>query len=391
MPTPNQPREQVWADHLERLKETHAYRLLATDGWRVPHSFSSNDYLGLSQHPAMMETVCEAVRKHGTGGVASRLVSGHTEAYQALESELAAWKGTEAALVFPTGYQANIALLQALIPRNAYVFADKLNHASLVDGLRLSGATVVRYRHGDYDDLETRLKRARLQAPMAPFWLVSDSLFSMDGDLLHILRWCELAETYGASTFLDEAHACGVFGTHGRGWADACGVSHRITVQMGTFSKALGSLGAYVAGSLTLKEYLCNTARGFIYTTALPPGVVAANLCAIRLLQDAPGIRASLWDNIHYFRACLVQNFPALQALQWPASESQIFSFLLQENERALHLANALFNAGFEVKAIRPPTVPPGQSRLRVCVTAAHTPEVLWQFCEAFQAVLASG
>jgi 8-amino-7-oxononanoate synthase len=374
---------------LERLNTQHALRQLETlipyptlnaspsiqdvEGNRLLQ-FSSNDYLGFSQHPILMEAGIQALQKWGTGGSSSRLVVGEHPLYQGLEQALAQWKKTEAALVFPTGLQTNSAALPALLTSQAIVLADKLNHASLVDGIRLSGAKAYRYRHLDFEDLESRLQWLRTKHPTAPIWLVSDTLFSMDGDALDVAHWCDIAERYNCFTYADEAHATGIFGATRSGLVEAADCGHRINVQMGTFSKAMGSLGGYIACSRLLADVLINRARGLVYTTALPPAVLATNVAAIEQLQQDTTATTALWRNIHFLQETLEQ-YPALRAIQLPPSQSQIFSFLLGENDHALKVATHLRGEGFMVKAIRPPTVPVGQARLRISLQAQHQPK----------------
>lgn len=333
--------------------------------------FSSNDYLGFSQHPTLLNVAQNAIQDWGVGVNSSRLVVGQHPLYRALEEELACWKKTEAALVFPTGFQANSTVLPALLTQNAIVLADKLNHASLVDGVRFSGAKAYRYRHLDFEDLATRLKRIRATDAKTPIWLVSDTVFSMDGDVLDVAEWCNLAETYGCFTYADEAHATGVFGVTRSGVVEASGCATRVNVQMGTFSKAMGSLGGYVACSRLLANVLVNRARGLVYTTALPPSVLAVNHASIHLLQQGATLTTALWRNIDFLKETLNQH-PALRSVQSPPSQSQIISFLLGSNEHALSVAEAMRLQGFMVKAIRPPTVPEGQARIRLSLQAQH-------------------
>ncbi len=364
----------------------------SADGQRL-HHFSSNDYLQLSQHPALKTASQEATVRYGTGMNSSRLIAGQHPLHEALENAVASWKQSPSALIFNSGFQGNISVIQALCSKG-YILSDKLNHASLVDGCRLAvqgGAKWQRYRHLDYDDLEKRLRNIRAIDAHTPIWLISDTLFSMDGDTLDVRTWSELADRYGALTYVDEAHAAGIYGAKRRsGLVEASQTPFPITVHMGTFSKALGSFGAYVACSQAVRETLINQARGFIYTTSLPPAVLAANWEAVRLVQSDASPVSQLWDNIHFFQAMLEQH-QGLRALQVPVSYSQIIPFILKDNDRALKAEAQLKDLGFLVKAVRPPTVPEGQARLRLSLSAGHQPNVLKALGGALESLVKEG
>ncbi len=353
--------------------------LVHTEQGKTLHHFSSNDYLQLSQHPALKEASQTAIARYGTGINSSRLIAGEHPLHHALEVAVADWKQSETALIFSSGFQANISVIQALCSKG-YILSDKLNHASLVDGCRLAtlgGAKWQRYRHLDYQDLEDRLKKIRAVDAHAPIWLISDTLFSMDGDTLDVRRWSELANRYGAFTYVDEAHAAGIYGNKRRsGLVEASETPFPIHIHMGTFSKALGGFGAYVACSQAVRDTLINQARGFIYTTSLPPAVLAANREAVRLVQSEESPVSQLWDNIRLFQEGLRQH-PQLSALQVPVSHSQIIPLMLKDNHRTLQAEAALKARGFLVKAVRPPTVPEGQARLRLSLSAGHQASVL--------------
>jgi 8-amino-7-oxononanoate synthase len=341
------------------------------------HHFSSNDYLYLSQHPDLKQASREAIEAYGTGINSSRLVSGQHPLHDVLETAVAQWKQTESSLVFSSGFQANLSVIHALC-RHGTILSDKLNHASLVDGCRLAaseGATWQRYRHLDYADLEARLKKIRATDAHSPIWLISDTLFSMDGDTLDLATWCDLASRYGAFTYVDEAHAAGVYGKARRsGLVEDAELCNHVDIHMGTFSKALGGFGAYVGCSDIVKQTLINQARGLIYTTSLPPAVLAGNLASVQLLMRDERPTQALHDNIAYFHECL-KDFPALVPLQVPQSASQIIPFTVGDNALALQLEAAMYEAGFLLKAIRPPTVPQGQARLRLSLSAGHEQE----------------
>lgn len=338
------------------------------DGRRVIN-FSSNDYLGLSQDSRLKDAAIDAILRYGTGSAAARLISGTNSVALALEQAVATFKHTEAALVFNSGYQANVAILQAILDAGDWVFCDKLNHASLVDGCLLSGARWTRYRHLDLTHLESKLQKA---PPQARKWIVTDTVFSMDGDYPDLKALVGLAERYHARILVDEAHATGIYGdTHRSGLCEAMGVGHRVTLQMGTFSKALGGSGAYVAGSQVLIDTLINKARGFIYSTAQSPPVLAAALRAIQLVQEDPEPTKRLWNNIASFETAIQQR--ELDSWIPRPLKSPIIPVLIGESEDTITLSQALLEKGYYVQGIRPPTVPPGTARLRIALSARHT------------------
>lgn len=332
-------------------------------------NFSSNDYLGLARDERLQEAAIEAIRQYGTGSTASRLVCGTNALMHTLEESLANFKQAEAALVFNSGYQANVSILQAILEAGDWVFCDKLNHASLMDGCLLSGARWTRYRHLDLQHLEDRLKKAPTHAKK---WIVTDSVFSMDGDYPDLLALVEIAEQYGALVMVDEAHATGLYGDkRSSGLCEQFGLSDRIALQMGTFSKALGGAGAYVAGSRLMIDTLVNKARGFIYSTAQPPAMIGAALKAIEVVQQDSSLKNRLWENV----ACFEQLATAAgldSRLSLPL-RSAILPLLIGNDRETLQVSQALLDAGYFVQGIRPPTVPPGTARLRIALSAAHT------------------
>jgi 8-amino-7-oxononanoate synthase len=378
---------------------------ISLDG-RSAINFSSNDYLGLSQDARLKTASIAAIETYGTGSSASRLISGTSPLAVELEAAVAQFKQTEAALVFNSGYQANVAILQAILESGDWVFCDKLNHASLIDGCLLSGARWTRYRHLDLDALANKLKRAPSDARK---WIVTDSLFSMDGDFPDLLALVDLADAHNAFILVDEAHATGLYGAKRRsGLCEQFGVSQRIALQMGTFSKALGGSGAYVAGSRVLIDTLINKARGFIYSTAQSPAVLAAALRAIQLVQADPTPTQSLWENVSHFQNALApENSRVSESTSYSGPpvhdteqashaeqtstahripfplRSPIVPVQLGATEQAIQLSQTLLDAGFFVQAIRPPTVPPNTSRLRIALSAAHTKEQLTQLAAA--------
>ena len=338
---------------------------------------SSNNYLGLATHPAVVEAAIAATRQYGAGSGASRLVCGSLPPHEELEAVLAQFKGTEASLTFAAGYLANISVIPTLIGKGGMIFADRLCHASLIDGCRLSGAAFRVYRHRDIDHLERLLKR---RSSASSSLIVTDGVFSMDGDIAPLGDLAGLAERYDAAVFVDDAHGTGVLGLTGRGSLEHCKVEGRIPYHMGTLSKALGSVGAYVTGSATFIAYLVNTCRAFTYTTAPTPASAAAASAALHVIQQEPERRARLWRN----RDALAQGLTCL-GYQLTATESPILPVLVGDSDRALSLSEALLDHGVYAPAIRPPTVPPHTSRIRLTITADHTAQHIEEALTAFQ------
>lgn len=335
---------------------------------RVLLNLSSNDYLGLSQDPRLIAAARDAAARWGVGAGASRLVVGHLALHEEVETRLAAFKGTEAAVIFSTGYMANMGAISAVVGPGDTVFCDRLNHASIYDGIKLSGAGLARFPHRDLNRLEALLQKAGPGKKL----IVTDSVFSVDGDLAPLADLVELKDRYGAALMVDEAHATGVLGPHGAGWAEALDLTSRVEVHMGTFSKALGSLGGYVAGDRRLIEYLHNRARSFIYSTAMPPPVLGAIAAALDIVAQEPERRSYLLSEAEKFRQTL-----SLAGFDILGSETQIVPVLVGENAPALRLATRLRERGLMAVALRPPTVPPGRSRVRFSLSAAHSPEDL--------------
>ncbi len=372
---------------LQELHQEGLYRrLLPLEGMEGPFvrirgkkylCFCSNNYLGLSGHPRIKRAAQEAIERYGWGAGASRLVSGNTTIHEALEAELARFKGTEATLVFPSGYMANVGTIAALVGKGGIVIGDRLNHASLMDGCRLSGADFRVYAHKDMDELEGILRRASQYRERL---IVTDGVFSMDGDLAPLPNIVELARKYKARLMVDDAHGTGVIGKKGKGTVEHYGLEREVDVQMGTLSKALGGIGGFVAGSKTLVEYLKNRSRSFIYTTALPVAACAAAMEALRIMEEEPSRREALWRNVRYLKEGFkVQGLKSSKE----AVESPIFPIIIGDAREAVALSRSLFEKGLWVTAIRPPTVPEGTSRLRVTVTSEHTREHIQSLLKA--------
>ena len=327
----------------------------------------SNNYLGLAEHPAIKQAVCDAMERYGFGSGASRLVSGNTELHEELERRIASFKGAEAAIVFNSGYAANTGVIPAVAGEGDIVLSDRLNHASIIDGCRLSRARTEVYRHRDIDHLESLL-RANIAAPRK--LIVTDGVFSMDGDIAPLPDLVLLAERYDAILMVDDAHATGVLGKKGRGSAEHFGVENRVHIQMGTLGKALGSFGAYVAGDRDIVRYLLNTCRSYLFSTSLPPAVCAASIAAFDVLEGEPWRREKLWDN----RNRLAHGLASLGISTSP-SETPIFPLLVGSSDRAVEASQKAFTRGMFATAIRPPTVPDGSARLRATVMATHSEE----------------
>jgi 8-amino-7-oxononanoate synthase len=349
---------------LRRVTSPQSVRITLNE--RELINFSSNDYLGLATNPALKSAAIRATERWGTGSGASRLISGSLLPHHQLEEALADYKGTEAALTFSSGYATALGTIPSLATKDDVLVLDKLVHASIVDAARLSGATLRVFRHNDLNDLEAILIWARSNRVTGNVLIVSESLFSMDGDIAPLRELVELKEKHGAWLMIDEAHATGLFGKHQRGLAEELGVSARIEVQMGTLGKALGSAGGYIAGSRTLIDLLINKARSFVFSTAPPPAASAAALEAVHLVRSggAAGLLGKLRANI----AALRQGFPTVAHEQSP-----ILPWVLGAEERALELAEILREHGIFVPAIRYPSVARGKARLRFTVSAAHS------------------
>jgi 8-amino-7-oxononanoate synthase len=344
-------------------------------------NLSSNDYLGLSTHPALREAVLEGVaRAERMGSTGSRLLSGHSHEWDELEIEFAEFAGTEAALYFSSGYAANVGLLSAVLGRGDIVFSDALNHASLIDGIRLSGAEKVIFPHCDLEALELAL-HDRASQPGRKI-VVTESVFSMEGDIAPLARMVVLARRYGAEIVVDEAHATGVFGPEGRGRVAELGLDAEVFATVHMCGKALASAGAFVCGSATLKNYLINRARTFLFSTALPPYFAAQIRAVLKLARAADAERVRLARNAEQLRA-------ALRTSGWDTgtSTSQIVPVLLRENEIATRVAAELSQSGFAVRAIRSPTVPKGSARLRLSLTCPISDDQLARLAQAMERI----
>ncbi|MCB0876252.1 MAG: 8-amino-7-oxononanoate synthase, partial [Solirubrobacterales bacterium] len=346
----------------------------------------SNDYLSLASHPDVVAAAVEATGRWGTGAGASRLVSGNMEPHDELERRLASFHGTETALLFGSGYLANTGVIAALARRGDVVFSDELNHASIIDGCRLAGAETFVYRHRDLEHLAWGLGRVPGHCGL----IVTDGLFSMDGDVAQLGWLRELASRHGAMLMVDDAHAVGALGPGGRGSVAEAGLAGEVDVLTGTLGKALGSYGAYACVSRPVRDLLVNTARPFIFSTGLPPAVVAAADAALAILESEPERIARLRENASTLRAAL-----SASGLEPGGAGAQIMPLRIGDPDRAIAVCRRALDAGVYAQAIRPPTVPEGTSRLRLTVVAGHEPEQLVEaagiIAAAVRAVSADG
>ena len=385
-------------DEVAALRERHLYRALrvmssaqgpivSVDEQRLI-SLSSNDYLGLTHHPRLREAALQAVRDFGVGSGAVRTIAGTMSMHEALEAELAAFKGTPAVLTFQSGFTANTGVIPTITGETDLIVSDSLNHASIIDGMRLSKAPRKVYPHADVDALRALLDEARRQGrpesgePYRLILVVTDGVFSMDGDIAPLPGIVEAAEAYGAAVFVDDAHASGVLGRDGRGSVDHFGLHGRVAIQVGTLSKAVGALGGYVAGSTALRDILTQRARPFLFSTSHPPAVVAACREAIRVMQDEPALLERLWANTHRFKAGL-----ARLGFDTGRSETPITPVMMGDPETAMRFSDRLMGQGVFAQPVVFPTVAMDLARIRTIVTAAHADEQIDRALEAFDVV----
>ena len=380
-------------DRLDELKGLGLYRRMRmVSGPQGPHVvldgkpvllLCSNNYLGLADHPRVREAAADAALRWGAGAGASRLVSGNMTLHRRLEERLAAFKGTQTALLFGSGYLANIGVVPALARRGEIVFSDELNHASIIDGCRLSGAETFVYRHADVDHLAWGLRNADGRGAL----IVTDGVFSMDGDVAPLEQIVELARRHDVRVLVDDAHGTGTLGPGGRGAVADAGLEGEIDVIVGTLGKALGSYGAFVACDGALARYLINSARALIFSTGLPPAAAAAAIAALELIADQPRRVERLADNADTLRAAL-----ASEGFDVAGSETQIVPLIVGDAGLAMRICEAALERGVFAQAIRPPTVPHGTSRLRLAVMASHTRAELREAAQVIaQAALHNG
>jgi 8-amino-7-oxononanoate synthase len=354
--------------------QSHAGAVIQLEGQTLLN-FASNDYLGLASDERLIQAAIAATQEFGTGSTGSRLLTGHRPLHHQLEQAIANLKQTEDALVFSSGYLANLGTITALVGKRDLILSDQYNHSSLKNGANLSGATVIEYTHCNTEDLKIQLKKHRDRHRRC--LILSDSVFSMDGDLCPLPEILSIANEFSCMVLLDEAHATGVMGTNGAGCVEHFDCTGKPLIQMGTLSKALGSLGGYVAGSAPLIDFLRNRAPSWIYTTGLSPADTAAALTAITIVQQEPNRRHQLWQNVRHFQQLLNHShlFSNNSALQLLPTASPILCLQVQDTTTALAIGAALKQAGIFAPAIRPPTVP--TSRIRLTLMATHTIEHL--------------
>ena len=342
-------------------------------------NLSSNNYLGLTTHPRLRERAIEAIERYGVGSGSVRTIAGTMEIHLELERRLAAFKQTEATVVFQSGFTANAGTVSSILGRDAVIVSDELNHASIIDGARLSRAEIKVFPHRDVAAARRILEGL---PPSQRALIITDGVFSMDGDLGALPELCDLAEHFGAIMMVDDAHASGVFGRNGRGTVDHFGLHGRVDIQVGTLSKAIGALGGYVAGTRALIEFLYHRARPFLFSTSHPPSVAATCLAALDVLESDPGLIERLWENTRFFKG-------GLEALGFDTggSDSPITPVIVGEAELAMRLSDRLFEAGVFAQGIGFPTVARGRARVRTIVTASHTTEELQFALDAFRTV----
>jgi len=385
-------------DELAALHERHLYRplrvmssaqgpVVTVDGRRVI-SLSSNDYLGLTHHPRLRQAALDATREYGSGSGAVRTIAGTMTLHEELEADLAAFKHTEAVLTFQSGFTANTGVIPTITAETDLIVSDELNHASIIDGMRLSKAPRRIYPHADVTALRAVLEQARRDGrdgagePYRLILVVTDGVFSMDGDIAPLPGIVGAAEEFGAAVFVDDAHASGVLGRDGRGSVDHFGLTGRVAIQVGTLSKAVGVLGGYVAGSRALRDILIQRARPFLFSTSHPPGVAAACREAIRVMQEEPELIERLWANTRQFKAEL-----ARLGFDTGRSETPITPVILGDAELTIRFSNRLFDEGVFATSVVFPTVALDRARIRTIVTAAHTDELLDRSLGAFERV----
>lgn len=367
--------------HLYRQRSTlnsHCAATIMVDG-TSQHNFCSNDYLGLAGHPDIAKALQWGADQYGTGSGASHLISGHSQAHEQLEQELAEFTGRPRALLFSTGYMANMGVISALAARRDLVLQDRLNHASLLDGGRLSRADLQRYKHADTEDLAARLSASNAQRKL----VVTDGVFSMDGDLPPLEAMAAVTNQHQGWLMVDDAHGFGVLGKNGGGLVEALDLSiNQVPILVGTLGKAFGTFGAFVAGSEALIESLIQFSRSYIYTTALPPAVAVASSASLKILQAESWRRDKLVSLVSRFRSGAEQIGLDLMDSQTPIQPVQI-----NDDQRVMEINQQLRAKGFMVGAIRPPTVPKGSGRLRICLSATHSEEQIDQLLEALESV----
>ncbi len=354
------------------------------DGKRVIN-LASNNYLGLTTHPKLREAALAAIHKFGVGSGAVRTVSGTMSIHMELEEKIARFKNVEACVVFQSGFTANAGTVSAILGKGDFIVSDELNHASIIDGARLSKATIKVFRHKDVAHAEELLKEVAGEPGRK--LIISDGVFSMDGDIGPLPALCELAEKYGAIMMVDDAHSSGILGRNGRGTIDHYNVHGRVDIQVGTLSKAIGAMGGYVCGSRDLIEFLYNRGRPFLFSTSHPPSVTATCIAAFDVLEQEPELIEKLWENTRYFKKELGTLGFNIGGVNTPASETPITPIIVGEGRLAMEFSRELFNEGVFTPGIAFPVVPEGKARLRTIMTATHTKDQLDRALEILKKV----
>jgi len=354
------------------------------DGKKVIN-LASNNYLGLCNHPKLREAAIAATQKYGVGSGAVRTIAGTMRIHMELEEKIAAFKNVEACVVFQSGFTANAGTVSSILGKEDFILSDELNHASIIDGARLSRAKIKVFRHKDVAHAEELLRE--IENEPGRKLIITDGVFSMDGDIGPVDKLADLAERYGAIMMVDDAHASGVLGRNGRGSVDHLGAHGRVDVQVGTLSKAIGSLGGYVCGSRDLIDYLYHRARPFLFSTSHPPSVAASCIAAFDILENEPERIERLWANTAYFKQQLAESGFDIGGVSTPASETPITPIILGDGRKTMEFSKALFDAGVMATGIAFPTVPEGKARVRTIMTSEHTREQIDQALEVFRTV----
>jgi glycine C-acetyltransferase len=354
------------------------------DGKKVIN-LASNNYLGLCDHPKLREAAIDAAKKFGVGSGAVRTIAGTMKIHMDLEEKIARFKNVEACVVFQSGFAANAGTVSSILGKEDFIISDELNHASIIDGARLSRAKIKVFRHKDVAHAEELLKE--IQNEPGHKLIITDGVFSMDGDIGPVDKLCDLSDKYGAIMMVDDAHASGVLGRNGRGSVDHFGCHGRVDVQVGTLSKAIGALGGYVCGSRDLIDYLYHRARPFLFSTSHPPSVAASCIAAFDLLEEEPERIERLWDNTRYFKAELGRIGFDIGGVTTPASETPITPIIVGDGKKTMEFSKALFDEGLMATGIAFPTVPEGKARIRTIMTSEHTKEQLDQALDTLEQV----
>jgi len=393
--TGTRPQLSYLTDQLNELKQKGTYfklRVLDDEQAAVCHfdgkkviNLASNNYLGLATHPKLREAALKAIKEYGVGSGAVRTIAGTMKIHMELEEKIARFKNVEACVVFQSGFTANAGTVSAILGKEDFIISDELNHASIIDGCRLSRAKILVFRHKDVAHAEEQLASVKDQPGRK--LLITDGVFSMDGDIGPLPGLCDIAEKYGAIMMVDDAHSSGVLGRNGRGTIDHFGVHGRVDIQVGTLSKAIGALGGYVCGSRDLIEFLYHRGRPFLFSTSHPPSVAATCIAAFDVLEQEPQWMEQLWDNTKFFKKELGLLGYNIGGVNTPASETPITPIIIGDGRTTMDFSKALFEEGVMGTGLAFPTVPEGKARVRTIVTATHTKDELTQALEVIKRV----